>query len=132
MDNQSEIKFRLRIDNKIVGYEKWYGGKKLTDEDPTGAEPCWLYSEDNKYWNPKYIYHKQKDLFTDRHDKNRKEIYTGDIVKNARSATVDFNEIDIREVVELKDGAFYPVSEMEDEKFEVIGDIYSNPELLTK
>lgn len=27
-----EIKFRIRLDNQIVGYCKWYGGNRTQDE----------------------------------------------------------------------------------------------------
>jgi hypothetical protein len=127
-----EIKFRLRLGKKIVGYEKWYEGC-FSEEEGQTANPCWLYSEDNKRWWTKYIFHfhKQKDLFTNLLDKNKKEIYEGDIV----AATGMYND-----VVEFRDGGFmlkgYELYEtiagaMEYyDNFEVIGNIYENPELL--
>jgi len=69
------IKFRLRIGSKIVGYEKWYPGAGER------AKPQWLYSTDGEYWNPEYIYHDQKDSFTELRDKNRKDIYEGDVIE---------------------------------------------------
>jgi len=56
-----ELKFRLRIGNEIVGYEKWNIG--------TGDNAGWLYCKNpnGKYpdnvWRPDYIYHTEKDQF---------------------------------------------------------------------
>ena len=73
-----EIKFRLRLDDKIVGYEKWYSGERAPDENRTEerywrANPCWLYSEDGKYWNPTPVFHNKKDGFTDLKSQIKKE-----------------------------------------------------------
>lgn len=72
-----KIKFRLRIKDKIVGYEKWYEG---AFSETQSANPCWLYSKDGKRWFPDYIYHTEKDQFTNLLDNDDKEIYAGDKV----------------------------------------------------
>ena len=123
-----EIEFRLRIDNKIVGYERWYGGKKMSDGDPTGARPCWLYSKDGKHWDPDYIYHNQKDQSTGLKDENEKEIYEGDIISH-----IGYDE---QSKIEFIDGGFWPTNFDNENgwpeliEVEVIGNIYENSELL--
>jgi hypothetical protein len=79
----NEIKFRLLDEQKkIVGYEKWYIGEFNMEikKDYYVAKPQWLYSPDNKYWNPEYINHRYKNQFTGLHDHKENEIYEGDIL----------------------------------------------------
>ena len=130
-----EIKFRARIDNKIVGYEKWYSGHQI-EGDPCSAQPCWLYSKDGEYWNPTYIYHKAKDQFTGLKDKNSKEIYEGDIIKfpytylDNTSTSGTSTRFD-RAIVKFNNLSFEPLEVLR-YLVEVIGNIYENPELLER
>jgi len=126
-----DLKFRLRIGNKIVGYEKWYPG--AGDQ----AKAQWLYSKDGQYWNPEYIYHSEKDQFTGLRDRQGKEIYEGDIVRYSEHYCGDSTEKECVEVVEWDENeASYPwnltnTGFMDGPKWcEVIGNIYENPDLL--
>lgn len=66
--------------------------------------------------------------YTSLKDKNKKEIYEGDIVRTQNETEYDTEPLD--EAVYFGGGAFYPVSTAPSEAWEVIGNIYENPELL--
>jgi len=133
---QRQLKFRLRIDEKVVGYEKWYAGKRAHISDPVGADPQWLYSEDDKYWNPARIFHNKKDEWTGLKDKNGKEIYEGDIISKPRmGAKAQAKWGNYKHIVQWGDidgeGGIYGVGfPVFSDGYEVIGNIYENPELL--
>lgn len=131
-----EIKFRLRLRGKIVGYEKWYPGSYNKNDGFYTAAPCWLYSVNGERWNPAPIFHDGKDQFTGLRDKNGKDIYEGDVLR--------FDEENVKNevagvvgAVEFERGAFR-VECFEDYKTvldtgdccEIIGNIHENPELL--
>lgn len=68
--------------------------------------------------------------FTGLLDKNGKEIYEGDVVKSCDNQYDGSTFKDLLQVVEFTEGSFVPVSERHSSCFEVIGNIYENPELL--
>ena len=139
-----DIKFRLRDrENRIVGHEKWYTGVWNEDAGFWIAQPLWLYSknnqDENETWNPTYIFHKFKDEFTCLKDKNGKEIYEGDIIKELlhnnplcavvkwEKDTAGFSPFN-HELWDCESCGSYNLCDMED--IEIIGNIYENPELL--
>ena len=65
-------------------------------------------------------------------DNNGKEIYEGDILKGGEHWDGDWNNSNF--TVTYRDGCFFPFGagdwEKESNAYEIIGNIYSNPELL--
>ena len=139
-----DLKFRLRDRfNNIAGYEKWYEGELHSYEDGTKdyiAHPCWLTSEDGDTWKARTIPHRFKDQYTGLEDKNGKEIYEGDILKSVSPKTGMIKVAFVCYIRRAFELAFelYDFSKLSSlgacgwEMSEVIGNIYSNPELLEK
>jgi len=66
--------------------------------------------------------------FTGLKDKNNKDIFESDVVKHEFEG--EYGPYEHRDTVEYYEGAFYPVCQKPGSEFEVIGNIYENPELL--
>ena len=111
-----EIKFRVWN----TEMSKWVTGD-ITNYYDRGA--YWFISNDEF----------KVSQYTGLKDKNGKEIYEGDVVEwedSMAEETYGGKTIYPNEVVEFKGGAFYPVCMMPENEFEIIGNIYENPELL--
>ena len=105
--------------NREIKFRKWHKG--LCDMTYWDG----LEGSNNLFWHTLTEYRDMYVLqqFTGFEDRNGIEIFEGDILKHDRYQTVGVMEWD-------KSGSwsrFYPLS-----SFEVIGNIYENPKLLTK
>lgn len=116
-----EIKFRAWNGDKMIHYNHWF---TLHDQNVL----CFEKSEEHSYVDESDVdYPRRVELmqFTGLKDKNGKEIYEGDILEMPWGMS--------RRAVRIP-GMFYSLGEEGcwDDESEVIGNIYENPELLTK
>lgn len=65
--------------------------------------------------------------YTGLKDKNGREIYEGDVIKNVSKYSAFFETTD---VVKFRGGAFTTLGFMSGNDVEVVGNVYENPELL--
>jgi hypothetical protein len=151
------MRFKLVKDNKVVGYEEWFSDARCWGFEDHG---CWAYSIDGYTWKTTAIPHDSKYQFTGLRGKNRKEIYEKDIIlrsykiKNNETGEIkewiekDSVSFGYSEGDDYETESFYgwmlgenplvvPKPYRNDywtlieEKFEVIGSTYENPELLS-
>ncbi len=134
-----EIKFRAVIDNKIYEVvEIGFNADGIVDVS--------IIDEFNGDWTDKVEKYPLSVVklmqYTGLKDKNRKEIYEGDIVKRIyfmnriHIFTVEFSDINAKfylrqtEADKTKNGYMGGIDNQEIRNCEIIGNIYENPELI--
>ena len=132
-----EIKFR----GKLTGVDLWKFGYlfKTTKSNPTNEETCWIFNDDGKF----KVAPETVGQFIGHPDKNKKEIYEGDVIHWNHLVSFSFKtKKEVREdafakVVWRHTGFTFEIISghlrtLDMETAEVVGNIYDNPELLLK
>lgn len=134
-----EIKFRYYYPNQVKNSNFIYSNeyKEWDDKDGGGDVHLTLvygewaigHNKDNPDWS---IDEEKLQQYTGLKDKNGKEIYEGDIVKYLTNS--EEREEKLEKIHELKFCGFYPLNMpwLLYSTIEVIGNIFENPNLLTK
>ena len=137
-----EIKFRgKRKDN-----EEWIYGYLIILESPAGEKNYFILPEEFKIdWTDKYpgtqilenfheVIPETVGQYTGSKDKNGREIYDGDIVKNLANNSILKVEFGMEGVIFInkKGQSVFPMKKDRRLELEVIGNIYENPELLNE
>ena len=113
--------------NRVIKFRVWDGEKMLDNNHFTILNHL---EEDGGTVQAATVEDKDCTLlqYTGLKDKNGEEIFESDIVEF--SDWRDDEPIKVNAIIEYKGGAFYPICTAPDELFEIIGNIYENPELL--
>ena len=128
-----EIKFR------IWNGKSFFYASKILFQDDGSLTHIWAWNNGDFSWQP--IKNYEIVQYTGLKDKNGKEIYEGDIVKIFTVAGGKFQEEEKPQEIHwwnsgfcrgIKDVQGLPLwwLDKDTQKFEVIGNIYENPELL--
>jgi len=125
-----EIRFRLRIGDKIVGWEKWC-------PSVGGNVDGRLFVKPNGCAGWDYIPHTDKDQFTGLCDRKGKEIYEGDILRRHLTGTLySILEVFWNEETSgfcTRPHTPYGSNPLEKEKagwYEIVGNVFQNKDLL--
>lgn len=120
--------------NRIIKFRAWDKIEKIMSQwDEIAVTPIWEGKPEEPISMLKDAWKAIENCrvimqFTSLFDKNGKEIYEGDIVEIDGEISRDHNLPPNRQVIEYIENAFLP--RPHGEVFEIIGNIYENPELI--
>ena len=129
---------------RAIKFRAWNpDSKTMIYLNPDDGE--WFVLSAQGYWNfcdqpdgsISYVNNLENDdailmQYTNLKDNQGKEIYEGDVVKRIGDfGTIQYPDLkELIDVVEFKGACFMPICEEPMENFEIIGNIYENPELI--
>lgn len=126
-----EIKFRAWDEQKkVMHYDFEFIRSGINGNDWIIFKSDKQKLEDGKVFGNPYFSMQLKTMqYTGLKDKHGTEIFEGDIIQSVHACGYP-TEWKSNTVVKFENGAFYPFRYPPQEVYEVIGNIYENPELL--